>query len=110
MVDLRQRSRGISEQPQCQGPKRQGCRTHVMAKAHRQRTMRGRIVKREGAIEMGEPFGGVAQTEQGRAEQTMTDHDGCCSLLLLRESEELGRKRARSVAVESDELRYEKAV
>ena len=88
----------------------QGCRTHVMAKSRRQRTMRSRIVKREGAIEMGERSGGVAQTQQRIAQQTMPDHDRGHRLLLLCERKELGRKRARSLAVEGDKLRYEKAV
>ena len=72
--------------------------------------MQGRVVKCQSAIEMGEPFGGVAHAQQGSTQQTMSNHYRCRRPLLLSKCKELSRKSARSIAVEVDKLRYEQAV
>jgi hypothetical protein len=81
-----------------------------MAKVRGERTMHGRIVKRRSLIDMLKPFGRLAQTEQGCAQQAMPDHNKRCGLLLLGEFKESARQHARRLAIEGDELRDEESV
>src|SRR5262245_18721397 len=57
-----------------------------------------------------EPFGGLAQTKQGCAQEAMPDHNRRCCFLTLGEFKELSCKRACYLALEGDELRDEEAV
>ena len=55
MLAVCERGLGIAEQPKSQRLPGQGCRADVLAKTRRQRTMLGRIVERNRAIEMRSP-------------------------------------------------------
>ena len=50
VVSVCERGLGIAKQPQGQRPKGQDCHPDVLAKSRRQRTMLGRIVKRDRLI------------------------------------------------------------
>ena len=50
VLGVRERGLGIAKQPQSQRPIGQDCHPDVLAKSRRQRTMLGRIVKRERLI------------------------------------------------------------
>ena len=81
-----------------------------MAKSRRQRTMLGRIVKRERLIEMRSALRDVSREQQGSAHEAMPNHERDCRLLLLGERQELRRKLAHHVAVERHGVRDPKAV
>ena len=81
-----------------------------MAKSRRQRTMLGRIVKRDRLIEVCSAFRDVSRKQQGRAHEAMSDHERDCRPLLLGERQELRRKLAHHVAVERHVVRQPKAV
>ena len=81
-----------------------------MAKSRRQRTMLGRIVKRDRAIEMRSPLRDVSRIRQGDAHEAMPDHERDCRPLLLGERQELRRKLAHHVAVERHIVRDPEAV
>ena len=61
VVGVRERGLGIAKQPQSQRPIGQDCHPDVLAKSRRQRTMLGRIVKRERLIEMRSAFRDVSR-------------------------------------------------
>src|SRR5215471_8572793 len=99
-VDIRQASFGVPKQPPCPGSQAEGCHADIMAKVRGERTMRDRLVKRTSLIDMPQSFGGLAQKEQGCAQETMPYHNRRCCLLLFGEFEELARERACCLALE----------
>ena len=109
-VRVCERSLGIAKKPQ--GPRSigQDCTPDVLAKSRRQRTMLGRIVKRERLIEVRSSFRDVSRTQQGNTHEAMPDHERDRRPLLLGERQELRRKLAHSVAVERHIVRDPEAV
>ena len=78
----------------------QDCHSDGLGQTRRQRTMLGRIIKRDRVIEMRPSFCDVSRGQQGSAHDAMPDHerDGCS--LFLGERQELRRKLAQHVAIE----------
>ena len=105
-----ERGLGIAKQPQRPRPIGQDCHPDVLAKSRRQRTMLGRIVKRDRLIEMRSAFRDVSRTQQGHAHEAMPDHERNGRPLLLGERQELRRKLAHHVAVERHKVRDPEAV
>jgi hypothetical protein len=61
LISFRQRSVWIAKHPQSPRPMGQDSHPNVLAKSRRQRTMLGRIVKRERLIEMRSAFRDVSR-------------------------------------------------
>ena len=110
VVSVCERGLGIAKQPQGQRPIGQDCHPDVLAKSRRQRTMLGRIVKRDRLIEMRSAFRDVSRMQQGHAHEAMPDHERDCRPLLLGERQELRRKLAHHIAVERHIVRDPEAV
>ena len=66
----------------------------VLAKSRRQRTMLGRIVKRDRLIQVRRPSAMSPVNSKEIAHEAMPDHERDCRPLLLRERQELRRKVA----------------
>ena len=68
-LNVCERGLGIAKQPQRQRPIGQDCYPDVLTKTHRQRTMLGRIVKRDRLIEVRSAFRDVSREQQGNAHE-----------------------------------------
>src|SRR4029077_16991867 len=82
----------------------------ILAKSRRQRTMCGRIVKRERLIVVRAALRDVARAQKGSAHETMAYHERDARLLFLSKRKELRRKLPHHVAVERHVVRDPEAV
>ena len=72
----------------------------VLAKACRKRTMLGRIVKRQRAIQMRATFREVSRKQQGKSHEAMPDHERGCRPLSFGQRQEVCSEIATSIAFE----------
>ena len=81
-----------------------------MSKSRRQRTMLGRIVKRNSLIEMLSAFCDLPRVKQRSTHEAMSDHRAGPSPHAFRQGQELRCKLARHVAIECHKVRDAKAI
>jgi hypothetical protein len=105
MLGICKRTLRVTEHPEGYRSVTQDCRPGVLAKTRRQPAMLGRIVEREGAIEMLSAFRDVTGGEQGVSREAMPKHERGGCPLLLGESQELRRELAHYIAVERHKVR-----
>jgi hypothetical protein len=102
------RGLGIAKDPQDPRPIGQDCHPYVLAKPCPQRTMLGRIIKRERAIEMQSAFRDVSSNQQGHAHEAMSHHLRNRHSLFLGERQEMGREISTDIAIECAKLATQK--
>src|SRR5216683_4627449 len=101
---------GIAERPQGERPPPEGDHTDVLAKSRRQRTMLGRIIKRDRLIVVGPAFREGSPTRQGSAHEAMPDRERQGCPLLLSERQELRRKLTHRITAERHKIRGPEAI
>src|SRR5262245_31961679 len=100
VLNIRERSLGVTKTKQGVRPMAQDCHTGVLTETHGQGTMLGGIIKRERLIIVGPASRDVSRVRQGDSHEAMPDHERDCCPLLLRERQKLRCKTAYHVAAE----------